>query len=68
MLFGSDAFEVVGDVVRAVVAAQRSALIEYGLLDLGWRVAAEDTASSLASFDERLAQTAEKRGLPVLCR
>ena len=38
MLLGSDPFEVVSDVVRAVIAAQLATLIEYGLLDLGWGV------------------------------
>jgi len=50
----------------AVRLAQLGASTGLKMPDCCVLLAAEDAAASVASFDERLAQTAEKRDLPVL--
>ena len=52
----------------AVRLAQLRATTGLKMPDCCVLLAAEDAAASVASFDERLAQTAEKRDLPVLRR
>ena len=50
----------------AVRLAQLRATTGLKMPDCCVLLAAEDSAASVASFDERLAQTAEMRNLPVL--